>query len=85
MKRTLGVILALLFAGLLTLIIGSPIKNDMEAKKVANAIKEYALPERTQLLDTVSAAGKLVGNGNGMILHSDTWVLLKPVPEGAGF
>lgn len=66
MKRTLGVILALLFAGLLTLIIGSPIKNDMEAKKVANAIKECALPERTQLLDTVSAAGKLVGNGNGM-------------------
>lgn len=66
MKKTLGIILALLFAGLLTLIIGSPIKNDMEAKKVANAIKECALPERTELIDTVSAAGKLVGNGNGM-------------------
>ena len=66
MKKTLGIILALLFAGLLALIIGSPIKNNTEAKKVANAIKECALPERTELLDTVSAAGKLVGNGNGM-------------------
>lgn len=66
MKKTIGIILALLFAGLLTLIIGSPIKNNLEAKKVANAIKECALPERTELLDTVSAAGKLVGNGNGM-------------------
>lgn len=66
MKKTLGIILALLFAGLLTLIIGSPIKNDMEAKKVAKALNAYDLPERTELLDTVSAAGKLVGNGNGM-------------------
>lgn len=66
MKRTLGVILALLFAGILTLIIGSPIKNNIEAKKVADALKAYDLPEGTQLLDSVSAAGKLVGNGNGM-------------------
>lgn len=66
MKRTLGVILALLFAGLLTLIIGSPIKNNIEAKKVADALKAYDLPEGTQILDSVSAAGKLVGNGNGM-------------------
>lgn len=66
MKKTIGIILALLFAGLLTLIIGSPIKNNIEAKKVADALKAYDLPEGTQLLDSVSAAGKLVGNGNGM-------------------
>ena len=43
MKKTIGIILALLFAGLLTLIIGSPIKNDMEAKKVANATILHSL------------------------------------------
>ena len=64
--KALGLILALLFAGILLLCLVSPIKNNMEAKKVANAIKECALPEQTELIDTVSAEGKLVGNGNGM-------------------
>lgn len=64
--KALGLILALLFAGILLLCLASPIKNNMEAQKVANAIKECVLPERTELLDTLSAAGKLVGNGNGM-------------------
>ena len=40
--KALGLILALLFAGILLLCLASPIKNNMEAQKVANAINPAA-------------------------------------------
>ena len=43
-----------------------PLVNDFSAKNVENSLVEIALPENTQMVESVSKAGKLVGNGNGM-------------------
>lgn len=42
------------------------ITNNNLANKVEDELKSYPLPAETVLVDSVSAAGKLVGNGNGM-------------------
>ena len=53
-------------AGIVMLYIVCPFINNGEAKKVLNVLLSCDLPQQTILLDNVSAAGKLVGNGNGM-------------------
>lgn len=66
MKRALGrgaIVLAALLAGLLLLI---PAVNDLTAKRVADGLRALPLPEGTELVETVHAAGKLAGSGNGM-------------------
>ena len=40
--------------------------NNSIANRVEKELKSYPLPEDTIFLDSVSLAGKLVGNGNGM-------------------
>lgn len=40
--------------------------NDNVAKSVENELKDIPLPSNTELLDSISIAGKLTGNGNGM-------------------
>lgn len=40
--------------------------NNGIAKHVEKKLKDYPLPEDTVFLDSVSIAGKLIGNGNGM-------------------
>ena len=40
--------------------------NNSIANRVEKELKSYPLPEDTLFLDSVSLAGKLVGNGNGM-------------------
>lgn len=42
------------------------VSNDMIAKRVENELKETELPNNTEIVDSISAAGKLTGNGNGM-------------------
>lgn len=59
------------FIGILFLIIvgftiSIPIINDGIAHKTAQHIERIPLPPNTELVETFSAAGKLVGNGNGM-------------------
>ncbi len=43
-----------------------PLVNNYSAVKVSKELRELPLPEGTELIESVSKAGKLVGNGNGM-------------------
>ena len=43
-----------------------PLKNNHTAYKVEKALCEIPLPEETELIESLSQAGKLTGNGNGM-------------------
>lgn len=40
--------------------------NNSIANKVEKSLKAYELPSDTVLVESISAAGKLTGNGNGM-------------------
>lgn len=42
------------------------ISNDMIAKRTEKELKHTSLPENTEIIDSISIAGKLTGNGNGM-------------------
>ena len=50
----------------LCFILSIPIINDYCAYMVEKELCATPLPENTQLIDSVSKAGKLTGNGNGM-------------------
>ena len=50
----------------LCFIMSIPIVNDYCAYMVEKELCATPLPENTQLIDSVSKAGKLIGNGNGM-------------------
>ena len=43
-----------------------PLINNHTAYKVEKALCEITLPEKTELIESLSQAGKLTGNGNGM-------------------
>ena len=43
-----------------------PIVNDLTAKSIEKQLARVDLPENTELIESLSKAGKLVGNGNGM-------------------
>ena len=51
---------------LLVIAIAIPIGNNAVALGVENRLKDIPLPEQTELVESTSVAGKLVGNGNGM-------------------
>ena len=62
MKKAMIAIIILFIA----FIVAVPPINDLLAKNVEKGLLEIALPENTQMVESVSKAGKLVGNGNGM-------------------
>lgn len=43
-----------------------PLVNDLSAKNVEEHLLEITPPDNTQIVESLSKAGKLVGNGNGM-------------------
>ncbi|MBE6986520.1 MAG: hypothetical protein E7433_03740 [Ruminococcaceae bacterium] len=43
-----------------------PLVNDLSAKNVEKHLMEITLPDNTQIVESLSKADKLVGNGNGM-------------------
>ena len=47
-------------------VISLPLINNHTAYKVEKALCEIPLPEKTELIESLSQAGKLTGNGNGM-------------------
>lgn len=47
-------------------VISIPLINNHTAYKVEMALCEIPLPEETELIEWLSQAGKLTGNGNGM-------------------
>ncbi len=64
-KKVLIFILIILFILIGTLIYIT-VYNDMVAKRVENELKDAELPNNTERVDSISVAGKLTGNGNGM-------------------
>lgn len=68
MKKILKIVVIILI--ILLVIFGIPlyikISNDIIAKKVEIGLKTTKLPGNTEIVDSISIAGKLVGNGNGM-------------------
>lgn len=48
------------------MLFGIPLTNNYIAYNITKNLKSIELPPDTSLVETVSAAGKLVGNGNGM-------------------
>lgn len=64
MKKIVPVgIVIFLFIGF---IVSVPLVNDFTAKNVEKNLIEIALPDQTEMVESISKAGKLVGNGNGM-------------------
>ena len=47
-------------------VIAVPLINNHTAYKVEKKLCETPLPEKTELIESISRAGKLTGNGNGM-------------------
>ncbi len=47
-------------------VISIPLVNNHIAYKVEKALCEIPLPEETEMIESLSRAGKLTGNGNGM-------------------
>ena len=59
-------IISLLVVAVIALAISVPLMNDKAARDTAKELAEIPLPENTRYIESVSRAGKLVGNGNGM-------------------
>ena len=51
---------------LIGFVVSIPLVNDFSAKRVEKQLLEISLPDHTQMVESLSKAGKLVGNGNGM-------------------
>ena len=67
-KLRLWIRVAMVFIAVVLLLfsVGIPIANNAIALGVENGLKELPTPENTELVESISKAGKLVGNGNGM-------------------
>ncbi|MGN0375232.1 MAG: hypothetical protein ACI4EN_06995 [Butyrivibrio sp.] len=65
-KRILISVFVLLFIIILGIFISVPVVNDKTARYLVDELKSLPLPEGAVLLDSVSVAGKVSGNGNGM-------------------
>lgn len=65
MKKKIALV-AIVIILLVALAVSVPLVNDFSAKNVEESLVEIALPDNTQMVESISKAGKLVGNGNGM-------------------
>lgn len=61
--KTVGILAAVALIGG---VISIPLVNNHSAYKVEKALCKTPLPEKTELIESISRAGKLTGNGNGM-------------------
>ena len=66
LKRILVVLLSVLIVLPIISYIGIVITNNIIADNVEKDLVAYELPINTKLVDSISIAGKLTGNGNGM-------------------
>ncbi len=66
LSTTLIILVALLLVFPVISFIGITVANDCIAAKVEKELTSYPLPDKTVLVDSLSVAGKLTGNGNGM-------------------
>ena len=61
--KLVGILTAIVLIGG---VISIPLINNHTAYKVERSLCEIPLPEETELIESLSQAGKLTGNGNGM-------------------
>lgn len=66
LKKILKSILFIIVVVPVLLVVSTPLVNDYIASSIKKDLKELSLPAKTVIVDAVSSAGKLVGNGNGM-------------------
>lgn len=70
MGKALAFLMTAFFVGFILLFItvfmAVPLVNNHTASSIKKELVRLPLPEQTQRIDAVSAARKLVGNGNGM-------------------
>ena len=66
MKKSKKILLIILLILIFLLIIFIPITNNLIANGIESEIKNIPLPQDTKIIDSISIAGKLTGNGNGM-------------------
>ena len=59
-------LILLVIATIAVFIISIPYVNDSLAKDVEKQLKIIELPDKTEMIESLSIAGKIVGNGNGM-------------------
>ena len=74
MKKTkiAGICLIVL---ILAAFVSVPVYNNYCAYNVEKMLCETPLPEQTELIEAISKAGKLTGNGNGMLTIQSTGVM----------
>ena len=66
LKKILSVTICIFAISISMFVVGIPLANNHYAKQVEKELRETPLPEKTEIIDSVSQTGKLVGNGNGM-------------------
>ena len=65
-KRIFIILLIVMFVLPIISYVGIVVANNFIADKIEKDLVSYQLPSNTKLVDSVSAAAKLTGNGNGM-------------------
>ncbi|WP_217593985.1 hypothetical protein [Cohnella sp. GbtcB17] len=70
MGKAIAFLMTAFFVGFIllfiTVFIAVPLVNNHTASTIKKELIRLPLPENTERIDAVSAAGKFVGNGNGM-------------------
>lgn len=66
MKKSVLITCIAAIALLIGFIVSIPLINNLTAAQVMNELNALSLPERTEQVESIYKAGKLVGNGNGM-------------------
>ena len=65
-KRIFIILLIVIISLPITSYVGIVITNNSIADKIEKNLASYELPANTELIDSISVAGKLAGSGNGM-------------------
>lgn len=66
LKRIFLILVIVVFALPIISYIGIVVTNNSIANKIENDLVSYELPTNTKFVDSVAAAAKLTGSGNGM-------------------
>ena len=66
MKSYLVVIISFITVIILVFAVVIPVSNNIAASNIAKELSEIKLPEKTEYVESVSVAGKVLGSGNGM-------------------
>ena len=66
MKKSKKILLIIFLSIIILIILFIPITNNFIAWRVESKIKNIPLPQDTKIIDSISVAGKLTGNGNSM-------------------